>query len=81
MERISKETGGRMFEVSKKQSLADIYKEIQDELRNQYDIGYTSDKQDGNDYRRITLTAKGSAYTVQAREGYYPTKQVDAKGD
>lgn len=81
LERISKETGGRTFEVSKKQSLGEIYKEIQDELRNQYDIGYTSDKQDGNDYRRITLKTKGSDYTVQAREGYYPTKQAEAKGD
>ena len=44
LERISRETGGRMFEVSKKQSIGDIYQQIQDELRNQYNIGYTPDQ-------------------------------------
>ena len=80
LERISKETGGRMFEVSKKQTVGDIYKEIQDELRNQYNIGYTPDKAEGEDYRKITLKAKQSDLTVQARDGYYPAKPMEAKG-
>jgi len=79
MERISKETGGRMFEVSKKETVGDIYKEIQDELRNQYNIGYTPDKAEGEDYRKITLQAKNKDYSVQAREGYYPSKPIEAK--
>lgn len=79
LERISRETGGRMFEVSKKESVGDIYQQIQDELRNQYNIGYTSDQQ-GNEYRKITVKTKQSDLIVQARDGYYPSKQMDAKG-
>ena len=39
--RISKETGGRLFEVSKKESVDQIYAQIQEELRNQYSLGYS----------------------------------------
>jgi hypothetical protein len=41
LERISKATGGRLFEVSKKQPIDQIYAQIEDELRNQYSLGYT----------------------------------------
>ena len=41
LERISKETGGHLFEVSKKQPIDQIYSTIKEELRNQYSIGYT----------------------------------------
>jgi VWFA-related protein len=76
LERISKETGGRMFEVSKKQSVSEIYQQIQDELRNQYNIGYTPDKTEGAEYRKIHLAVKEKDLTVQARDGYYASKQV-----
>jgi VWFA-related protein len=72
LEQISSETGGAYFEVSGGMTLDKIYARIQDELRNQYSLGYTSD-QTGGGYRRIkvTVTAKGKNLTVQAREGYY----------
>ena len=79
LERISKETGGRVFEVKKNESVSDIYKEIQEELRNQYNIGYTPDKAEGEGYRKIALTAKNRDYSVQAREGYYPAQQMEAE--
>ena len=44
LERISNETGGRLFEVSKKESVDQIYSQIQEELRNQYSLGYTPDR-------------------------------------
>ena len=72
LEQISKETGGRLFEVSKKQPIDKIYSELQEELRSQYSIGYTPDK--GNKetgFRRITLTTKEKDFVVQARDGYY----------
>jgi VWFA-related protein len=72
LERISKETGGRLFEVSKKQSIEKIYDQVQDELRNQYDLGYTPDKTDLEPgYRRIRLTTKQKNLVLQARDGYY----------
>ncbi|PWT75173.1 MAG: VWA domain-containing protein [Proteobacteria bacterium] len=79
LERISRETGGRMFEVNKKQTVGDIYQQIQDELRNQYNIGYTPDKAESEAYRKITLKAKDNNLVVQAREGYYASKQVETK--
>lgn len=74
LERISKETGGSFFEVSKKMSIDDIYDQIQEELRNQYSIGYTPDQsQDASSsYRAIKVAAKDTKLVVQAREGYYP---------
>jgi VWFA-related protein len=72
LERISKETGGAFFEVSKKHPLDEIYKRIEEELRSQYSLGYTPDRASGGDgYRKIHVTAKQKGLTVQARDGYY----------
>jgi VWFA-related protein len=80
LERISRETGGRMFEVGKKETITQIFADIQDELRNQYNLGYTPDQKDtAVDYRHIKVTAKQKDLTVQAREGYYASKQLESK--
>lgn len=72
LERISKETGGSLFEVSKKHPLEEIYSRIEEELRSQYNLGYTSDRTDsGTGYRKIQVTARQKGLTVQARDGYY----------
>ena len=70
LQQISKETGGGFFEVSKKQPIEQIYSRIQEELRNQYSLGYTSDKADAG-FRKITLAVKQKGLVVQARDGYY----------
>jgi VWFA-related protein len=73
LERLSRETGGGFFEVSKKLSIEQIYDRIEEELRNQYSLGYTSDKPgDAAGFRKITVTAKPKGLVVQTREGYYP---------
>jgi len=81
LERLSKQTGGRMFVVSNTNSVSQIYAQIQDELRNEYSIGYSPDRAPGDkaDYRHITLTTKQKDYQVQAREGYYASRQIDSK--
>jgi len=68
--RISEETGGAMFEVSKKHPLDEIYDKIQEELRSQYSLGYGVPP-GGAGYRKIHVTAKQKGFTVQARDGYY----------
>jgi VWFA-related protein len=74
LQRISKETGGSFFEVTKKMPIDKIYEQIEDELRSQYNLGYTPDKSDaGSGFRKIKVTAKGKGLVVQAREGYYAT--------
>ena len=70
LEQISTETGGRFFEVTKKEPLQKVYSDIEDDLRHQYSIGFTpTDK--GTGYRRVHLTTKQKGLTVQTREGYY----------
>jgi VWFA-related protein len=71
MQQLAKETGGGFFEVSKKETIDKIYEQIQEELRNQYSLGYTSDQPSGSGYRKINLTAKQKGLAVQARDGYY----------
>ncbi|MBZ5647102.1 MAG: VWA domain-containing protein [Acidobacteriia bacterium] len=81
LERLSRETGGRMFVVSKKEPIDQIYRQIQDELRNQYNLGYTPDRaaDSSSEYRHILVTTRRTDLTVQAREGYYASRQIDAK--
>jgi len=69
LQRLSKETGGGFFEVSKKQTIEKIYDQIQEELRNQYSLGYTPEA--GTGYRKIQLTVKKKDLIVQTRDGYY----------
>ena len=45
MARLSQETGGRFFEVIKDHPIESIHSEIEEELRNQYSFGCTSDYQ------------------------------------
>jgi VWFA-related protein len=79
LERMANETGGRMFEVSKKQTTAQIYTQIAEELRAQYRLGYTPDQATASDgYHQIDLTLRDSdqqkKLTVQTRDGYYTGK-------
>src|ERR1035441_4943359 len=72
LQRISKETGGRFFEVTKKETVGDIYTSIVEELRTQYSMGYTPDKDSAAaGYHHVLLTVKKKDLTVQTREGYY----------
>jgi VWFA-related protein len=71
LQQISRETGGRFFEVSKKETVDKIYADIEEELRNQYSLGYTPDKNAGAGYHKIALATKQKELVVQARDGYY----------
>ncbi len=53
---FSAETGGRLFEVTKKQSPEQIFSQIQKELRNQYSFGYAAPPGPEGKFRRIKLT-------------------------
>jgi VWFA-related protein len=72
MEALAGETGGALFEVSKKTSLSDVYAQIREELRGQYSLGYTPAAGAEAGYRRIHVTVpKHDNFKVQARDGYY----------
>jgi VWFA-related protein len=72
LERLSHETGGGFFEVSRKQSIDQIYAVIQDELRSQYNLGYMADRPVRiPEFRKIQLKTNDKSLTVQARERYW----------
>lgn len=73
LERISSETGGRFFEASKKLQLDQIYGEIEEDLRSQYDLGYTPVRAEGAEtgFHRIQLTTTKKDDLVQVQAGYY----------
>jgi VWFA-related protein len=72
LERMASETGGVAFEVTKNQSIEDIYAQIEDLLRNQYNIGYTPARAESDGkFHKLKLTTKDRHYTVHARDGYY----------
>ena len=76
LERMTGETGGQIFEISKKETVAVIYDQIAQELRAQYRIGFTPDKDTGADgYHQIDLSLPRSKdLYVQTRDGYYTGK-------
>jgi VWFA-related protein len=72
LQRMSDDSGGSFFEVSKKQSLESMYDILEEELRNQYSIGYVSDKPVTiSEFRNIQLTAKQKGLQVRARRRYW----------
>jgi VWFA-related protein len=75
LQQMADETGGRLFEVSKKQNVAQIYTQIAEELRAQYRLGYTPDQTTAADgYHQIELTTHRKDLIVQTRDGYYTGK-------
>ena len=75
LERICTETGGRMFELKGKGSVDDIYRQIGEELRAQYRLGFTPTYEAASTgYHPIQLTLTSAAakrFEVQTRDGYY----------
>lgn len=78
LRKLAYETGGRVLYPNTFGQLDNIYAEVDEELRNQYTLGYVSTNtiKDGS-YRRIDVRAKASNAIVSARPGYYAP---DARG-
>jgi len=77
LERLAKETGGGYFDLTAAESLEKIYGRIDDELRNQYSLGYTpsfTPVSHRPGYRKLRVSVKRKGLTVQARDGYYPSE-------
>jgi VWFA-related protein len=76
MEKIASRTGGRFFEVKKKENLEEDYAQIAEELRGQYLLTYTPDVVDKEGgYHKIALKASKDDWTVSTREGYYAPEE------
>jgi VWFA-related protein len=76
LKRMAQETGGRVFRVERDNTLTEIFKAIQEEVRTQYTVAFppANSTRDGS-YRKIEIrTPKNRNLRVQARRGYYATK-------
>lgn len=74
LDTLSQKTGGRFFEVSRKQSVEVIYRTIEEELRSQYNLGYVPPPIAGKNrtgYHKVHVSVKGPGLSVRTREGYY----------
>jgi VWFA-related protein len=72
LHKLSESTGGHVFTVSPAMSLREIYAQIEQDLRLQYELGYKPppDTQP-NSYHKLELKAKDKKLTVQARKGFF----------
>jgi VWFA-related protein len=73
MKKLAEETGGRVIEVGNKvDKLKQAFQQISQELRSQYNIGYTptNSKHDGT-FRKVEIRTKQQGYKIQSRAGYY----------
>lgn len=78
LKKMSEETGGRLFRVSKNNSLPAIFDQIQQEMRSQYALGYTPANPIGDGtFRRLDIKTRQKDLKVQARKGYYASKQAE----
>jgi VWFA-related protein len=72
LQRISRETGGSFYEVSKKQGIEQIFQAIERELRSQYSLGFVSDTPVRiSEFRKLQLTTKEKGLIVQMRDKYW----------
>jgi len=77
LEQLARETGGAYFDLTATESLEKIYTRIEDELRNQYYLGFTPGpgrEKARSGYRKLRVSVKRKGLTVHARDGYYPAE-------
>jgi len=74
LDKLSKATGGRVFTVSPETPLKEIYAEIANDMRLEYELGYRPPPSKPNKYHKIDLQAVNKKLAVQAREGYFTPK-------
>lgn len=70
LERMADETGGRVYEVTKKMPLTEIYRQMAEELRSQYRLGFTQNNAEAGYHKLIVDTPKDKKLILQARDGY-----------
>lgn len=73
MRQFASRTGARYFQVSKRLPIEKVFAVIEEDLRNQYSLGYSPDPPaPAGAFRKIRLTTKQKGLAVQTRDGYYP---------
>ena len=71
MERIARETGGMDYDAREK-GLAQNFKEIGEQLRSSYELGYHSTNSvTDNSFHKLLIRVKQPGLTVRSKTGYY----------
>jgi len=80
MKRLSEETGGSYFDIDDRRDFHVAFARINEELRNQYSLGYVSSNpiKDGK-FRRIKIIPRDPTYRIQARKGYYAASKASTQ--
>ncbi len=79
MKKLTQDTGGRVINVGNKvDKLKEAFDQISNELRSQYNVGYTptNTAKDGG-FRKIEIRPNDKDYKIQARSGYYAMPPKD----
>ena len=75
LQRLSKDTGGGFFEVSKQRTIDQIFAEIEDELRSQYSLGFVSGQPvRAAEFRKLQISTKRKGLVVRSRDRYWATR-------
>jgi Ca-activated chloride channel homolog len=79
LRQLAYQTGGRVLYPNNFGQLNNIYAEVDEELRNQYTIGYISSNtvKDGS-YRHIDVRVDVQGASVSSRPGYYAPDEIKA---
>ncbi len=73
LNQLANETGGRSFYIRQAEELEAVYKEIEEELRSQYFLAYSSDNAGTDDaFRTIELVVQEGRLRARSLRGYYP---------
>jgi VWFA-related protein len=70
LERLARDTGGALLEITENETLAANFARIGEELRNQYSLGFTP-RAGRSGYRKLRVSVRARGVNVQARDGYY----------
>jgi len=75
LRQMSDATGGHVYKVGRNHTLNDVFTELQEEMRSQYSIGFssTNEKRDGS-YRKLEVRMANKDLKAQVRKGYYAVK-------
>jgi VWFA-related protein len=75
LQQIARDTGARAMGVPQLQSLAQLYAQIDQEVRQMYRLGYvSSDTRANGEWRQLTVRVAADEAHVQTRAGYYAAR-------
>ena len=72
LQNLARETGGKVFFPFKVEELEDAFREINQELRSQYSIGYVSTNPSRyGSFRKLEIRVRERNMDLNHRKGYY----------